>query len=196
MAFIDFAELKAKSNFSDALKLLGLALKQSGNQWRGPCPACKTGGDRALVVTEDKGYFCFADKKGGDQIALVAHVMEISAKDAADELARHVGLGVAPSKAKEAVATVPQSEGGKDGDRTFQPLSYLEPEHDAVVAIGFDTAFTAKYGIGYAPRGILRGTVAIPFRDEKGNLLGYIGATDLKLPPSFTPNIVELKRPA
>lgn len=148
MAFIDFAELKAKTTFSDALKLLELTLKQSGNQWRGPCPACKAGGDRALVVTEGKGYFCFADHKGGDQIALVAHVKEISAKDAAQELARHVGLGTVPSAGKSTVATVPQSEGGKDGERTFQPLSYLEPEHDAVIAIGFDPAFTAKHGIG------------------------------------------------
>lgn len=192
MPFVDFDDLKAKTSFEKVIALLGLALKRSGNQWRGACPRCKTGGDRALVVTEGKGYFCFTDKQGGDQLALVAHIRDCSVKDAAAFI---VGERVA-STVQTASSAVPQSETGEEGGKTFAPLSYLEPEHDAVVAIGFDMTFATKYGIGYAPKGILRGTVAIPFRDEKGNLLGYIGATDLKLPPSFTPNVVELKRPA
>ena len=71
MAFVDFAELKGKVSFSNTIEVLGLDLKQSGNQWRGKCPACNSGGDRALVVTEGKGFFCFAASQGGDQIALV-----------------------------------------------------------------------------------------------------------------------------
>ena len=91
MAFIDFAELKDKLSFGETINLLELGLKRSGNQYRGPCPACGTGGDRALVVTEGKGFFCFAEKKGGDQIALAAHILGIGAKDAAQELARRAG---------------------------------------------------------------------------------------------------------
>ena len=68
--FVDFAEVKEKISFFDAIGYLKLNLKQSGNQWRGNCPACNSGGDRALVITDGKGWFCFALKKGGDQIAL------------------------------------------------------------------------------------------------------------------------------
>jgi DNA primase len=192
MPFVDFDELKAKTSFEKIVGLLGLALKRSGNQWRGSCPRCNSGGDRALVVTEGKGYFCFSEKQGGDQLALVAHIRDCSVMEAAGFIAGEA----APRTVRTASSTVPQSDTGEEGAKTFAPLSYLEPEHDAVVAIGLDTAFATKHGIGYAPKGILRGTVAIPFRDERGNLLGYVGVTDLKLPPSFTPNVVELKRPA
>jgi hypothetical protein len=38
-------------------------------------------------------------------------------------------------------------------------------------------------GIGYAPRGLI---VAIPIRLPTGELTGYIGVTEAKLPKSFT----------
>ena len=90
--FVDFALVKEKVSFADAISYLNLNLKPSGNQWRGKCPACNSGGDRALVVTEGKGFFCFALKKGGDQIALAAHILDLSAKDAAQELAGRAGI--------------------------------------------------------------------------------------------------------
>jgi len=67
----------------------------------------------------------------------------------------------------------------------FCKLIYLEPDHPAVEAIGLSSEDAERIGAGYAPRGILKGTVAIPVRDESGKLLGYIGAIDVKLPPSF-----------
>jgi hypothetical protein len=76
--FIDFADVKAKVSFAETVALLKLDLKSSGNQWRGPCPACNAGGERALVVTEGRGFFCFSLKKGGDQIALAADVTPVS----------------------------------------------------------------------------------------------------------------------
>jgi len=53
-SFIDFAALKERISVEAAIPLLGLSLKQQNGQWRGPCPACKSGGDRALVVTPSK----------------------------------------------------------------------------------------------------------------------------------------------
>lgn len=194
MPFIDFEEVKNAVSFEATLSHLSLDLKKSGNQWRGPCPACASGGDRALVVTEGKGFFCFALKKGGDQISLVAHVLGISVKDAAAELAERAGMvpsrkGTVPSR------TVPGSEGA--GGSKLSPLSYLEPEHDAVLALGFDPEVAKALGIGYAPRGVCRGSIAVPIRDEKGNLLGYLGVQDITyLPPDFQTNVVPLKRPA
>lgn len=194
--FIDFTELKQRVSIETAASLLRLSLKPGNNQLRGPCPTCKEGGDRALVITPGKGaFYCFALKKGGDQIALAAHILDLSVKDAAQELASRAGLGTntgTVSTRNNSKSTVPESEGAKEGARTFQALTYLEPEHDAVSAVGFDTDFAKAHGIGYAPKGILRGTVAIPFRDAEGNLLGYIGATELTLPPTFMgQNIVD-----
>lgn len=197
-SFIDFADVKEKISFAEAISLLSLELKASGNQWRGPCPACRSGGDRALVVTEGRGFFCFALKKGGDQISLAAHVLGISAKDAAVELAVRAGIvpegkGTVPSTSTRP-GTVPESEGGADSK--LAPLSYIEHEHDAVLAIGFDPEFCKQHGIGYAPRGIMRGTIAIPFRDEHGTLLGYIGVEDCRIPADFQTNVVPYRKRA
>jgi DNA primase len=196
--FIDFAEVKEKVSFADALSLLSLDLKRSGNQWRGPCPVCRSGGDRALVVTEGRGYYCFALRKGGDQIALAAHILGIPVKEAAQELAERAGIvpvrkGTVPSTSTSP-GTVPESEGG--GGSKLSPLSYLEAEHDMVAAVGFDPDFCKTHGIGYAPRGIMRGTIAIPFRDEHGTLLGYIGVEDCRIPADFTTNVVPLRKRA
>lgn len=196
MAFVDFSELKAKVSFGKTCSILGLDLKQAGNQWRGVCPTCKTGGDRALVITEGKGYFCFADSKGGDQIALVGHILNLSVKEAAAHLAQAAGIVQVPSTNTSTVRTVPESESGKQGERTLAPLAYLETDHPAVDAIGFDTEVAKTLGIGYAPRGIMRGTVAVPIRDEDGQLVGYLGITEARLPPNFQSNVVKFPKSA
>lgn len=184
MAFVDFAELKARVSFADAITLLGLTLKHSGNQWRGACPACKSGGDRALVITEGKGFFCFASKKGGDQIALTGHILDLAVKEAAQELAERFGIVPDRNSTVPRKSTVPESEGGSE-TKKLAPLSYLEHEHPAVEAVGFDPEIAKELGIGYAGRGIMRGTVAVPIRDQHGTLLGYIGIMEAKLPADF-----------
>ena len=190
--FVDFAEVKEKVSFFDTIGHLKLDMKQSGNQWRGACPTCKSGGDRALVITDGKGWFCFAFKKGGDQIALAAHILEIGVKEAALELAHMAGIVTSTSTRTN--QTVPQSEEVKGKD--LEPLSYLEPEHDAVIAIGFDTDVATSLGIGYAPRGIMRGTVAVPIRDAHGVLKGYIGIEGATLPADFQTNVVPFQKRA
>ena len=52
--FVDFEALKARVKIEQAIPLLGLKLRQHGDQYRGPCPACKNGGDRALAINSGK----------------------------------------------------------------------------------------------------------------------------------------------
>ena len=75
MPYIDFADLKSRVSMERTIERLSLELRKNGNQLRGFCPACKTGGDRALAITPSKQmFYCFAGQAGGDQIALVAHI--------------------------------------------------------------------------------------------------------------------------
>src|SRR5437879_5879828 len=93
--YIDFAELKQRFSISQVVQMLGLTMRKSGAQLRSQCPACK-GTDRALAVTTERGsYYCFDERKGGDQIALCAHVLGISARQAAEHIAKHFGLDTA-----------------------------------------------------------------------------------------------------
>jgi hypothetical protein len=184
MSFLDFDAIKQRVSLEDAMKMLGLVMKPSNNQFRGPCPTCKDGGPRTLVITPGKGFYCFTAKAGGDQIALVAHIKGVSAKEAAQFLAGDSPRG-----------TVPESESGSE-TKKLAPLPYLEHEHPAIDAVGFAPEFCKAHGIGYAGKGLMRGYVAIPFRDEHGTLLGYVGVQDAKLPPDFTPNVVAFKKSA
>lgn len=189
-SFIPFDEVKAKVSFTDAIQYLDLAMKKSGNQWRGVCPKCG-GQDRGLVLTEGRGAYCFSEKKGGDVIWLAGHVLKLAPKEAAQHLAERAGLVEQPTTRSR---TVPESE---EGERGLSPLSYLEPDHELVVALGFDPEFCKRQGIGYAPRGVCRGSVAIPFRDERGVLLGYLAVEDLTyIPPDFQTNVVPFKKQA
>lgn len=196
MPYVDFADVKQRFSIEDAVTKLGLKMRREKDKLRSACPTCKSSGDRAIVVTPDKNaFYCFQAKGGGDQIALVAHIKACSVRDAAVFLAG--GNCTVPSTSNSTSQQFPESEGGKQGNRTLAPLSYLQTDHELVVALGFDTEFCAKHGIGYAPKGIMRGTVAIPFRDEHGVLLGYIGVEgEVRLPADFTTNVVAFKRSA
>ena len=168
--FIDFQEIKQKHDIGDIADRLGLKLKKTGAQLRGPSWNGE-GDERAIVITPAKAVFYnFATQEGGDCIKLVSLVKGITPKEAAEWI-----VGAEPEKTKK-----PEAERG------FRQLDYLEANHDAVQALGFDAEDAEKLGIGYAPRGVMRGKVAVPIRLEDGTLTGYIGITDCQVPPKWS----------
>lgn len=187
--FIDFARLKEEIGIEQIVSMLNLDMKEKGDQFRGACPACEA--DRVLVVTKSKQlFYCFSAEKGGDMIALVAHVESCSNREAAERIAEHFRLDHGKTETK--VSRETETEG-------FKPLDYLEHDHPAVEAVGFEPADAQQLGIGYASKGVLRGTVAIPVRLPDGTLAGYIGITEAKLPGKWhgiAENVVSLKKRA
>lgn len=191
MPYIDFNEVKKQVSIEVAVQRLGFKTTKSGHQLRAACPACKQGGDRALAITPQKSlFYCFAAQVGGDQIALTAHIREIGAKEAAEWL---VGTVQNSSVSSTSTSTVSKN----DANASLPPLEYLEYEHQAVEALGFDPAVARFLGIGYAGKGLMKGTVAIPIRLMDGTISGYIGITEAKLPGKWRgipeSNIVRLK---
>lgn len=174
MAFLDFQTIKDGNKIEDIAERLGLQLIERNNQLRGPCPVSEAGGERALCITPSKqAFYSFGAKKGGDVIALVAFIKEIEAKDAA--------AWIVGDSSNE--STVPK-EKGKPSEG-FKPLDYLEADHDAVIALGFEPEDAQRIGAGYAKRGVMRGTVAVPVRVSDGTLVGYIGISEAVLPGSW-----------
>ena len=195
--FLDFQQLKEAFDFDDAIEFLGLKLNAENNQLRGKCPACNSGGARGLVITPGRGYFCFGAKKGGDQIALVAHVKGIGMRDAAmliqEELVPAVPASTRTSR------TVPDKHPERDDSAANQlaVLDYLQHDHEMVQAIGFTAEDAEALGIGYCAKGTLRGHVAVPVRLEDGTLSGYVGIDDAKLPTRWHGlNIVPFRKRA
>jgi DNA primase len=178
---VDFRSVKERFDIEKVAQLLGLQLRQAGQAFRGPCPACESGGERALVITPAKGvWYCWTAHVGGDQLALAAHIRKTEVKDAAEWL----DGGKSDTKPER-----------KEG--TFQPLD-LDHEHAAVVALGFEPADAEQLGIGFASKGIMKGLVAIPIRLPSGDLAGYIGVSEIeKLPPRWhLGNVVPIKKTA
>jgi len=170
-SFVDFAEVKARCSIEQAAKLLGLQTTEERSQLRSPCPVCG-GGPRAIVITAANNLFhCFTAKVGGDQIALVSHVKGVSQKDAAALM-----LGSETKDTVQSTGTV---------QHKFPPLDYLEADHITVEALGLSPETAEALGIGYAPRGMMKGYVAVPIRLSTGELTGYIGITEAKLPKEF-----------
>lgn len=171
--YIDFNEVKAANPIAVVVEKLGLDLKKSGTSLRGTCPACESTNNRNLVVTPEKNvYYCFADGKGGDQLGLVSHINKLSLREAAEFLAG---------------ADAPKEKPKAEPSEGFKPLDYLIHDHEAVEALGFAPDVALALGIGFAPRGILKGTVAVPLRNRNGTIAGYIGLTDVdKLPPKWS----------
>lgn len=63
----DFHLIKEQVTIDAVAQQLGLELRPAGLAHRGPCPACGTGGPRALVVTPSKQlFYCFSAGIGGD----------------------------------------------------------------------------------------------------------------------------------
>ena len=190
MSFIDFAALKQRVAIETVLPALQLEMRETNGQYRGPCPSCQSGGKRTLVVTPAKSaFYCFAGHTGGDVIALVAHVRDCSMKEAAEFLAEVTGQG---SEADDHRRTVP-GERSKEAAKSLQPLAYLQAEHEAVAGLGLAPETCTAFGAGYAPKGIMRGRLAIPIRDALGNLAGYCGqavkgeSPELIFPSGFDP---------
>lgn len=172
--FLNFEEIKAANPIEDVAQRLGINGTKSGSSIRAKCPVCESSGDRNLSISPDKGiWYCFTLGKGGDVIALASHVKRIGTKEAAAWIA---------GSYQQAKEKAPKGETPSEG---FKPLEYLQYDHEAVVALGFEPGDAERLGIGYAARGILRGKVAIPVRLANGQLAGYVGVTECHLPPSW-----------
>lgn len=192
---LDFAALKSQVSIEELIPFLDLQMKKTGNAFRGKCPACNSSNDRALVITPSKGaYYCFAEQKGGDCLSLVSHVKNIGVRQAAQEIADHFGLNEKQGAKSTPVPQEPESskptvsQAAKESDPTattsLKPLTYLVYEHETVQALGLDPKAAENLGVGFAPKGLMRGRIVFPIYGY-GVLLGYIGVqpgADVKLP--------------
>jgi DNA primase len=179
MPFVDFAELKTRVSIEQAVQMLGLKLTLHGNQYRGPCPVCQSGGDRALIVTPAKGmFYCFSKKTGGDVIALTAHIRGTTVKDAADHLDRAFGtVQNSTSTVSKSRATAPQAPEARK-QPAFDPEAYaarLDASHASLAPLGISAETLKAWKAGYASSGTNRGRLAIALHDRDGNVLGFAG---------------------
>lgn len=182
----DFKQIKETVAIDKVAHMLGLTMKKSGPQLRSACPTCKNGGDRALAITVDRGsYYCFAERKGGDCIALACHILGITPRDAGEQIAKHFGLD-----SSSTTPPAPQKEAATPPARGMAALEDLDPLAPEVEALGISPSTADILGIGYRDRGVLGAGVYLPLRTADGTLVGYMRVNlDDELPFRFPPNL-------
>src|SRR5215831_13774005 len=88
--YLSFEQIKESVDMRQAAQFLGLEMTWKGDQGRSECPACQSGGNRALSVNLTKrSFYCFSARAGGDVISMVAHVNGVRQRDAAGLLHKH-----------------------------------------------------------------------------------------------------------
>jgi DNA primase len=170
-----------------------------GDVLRGACPICKANNGTAFVVTPAKNiFYCFAEKKGGSVIDLVARMKGITEPQAGQLLAQHFGLDGTGKAADNAPAA---SEGKQERKAAgFDPLEYqrsLDPSHAGLKDCGIPEATIRDFDGGYCVKGLNRGRLTLPVHDAEGNILGFMGLAlkgeqpaiqfpkDFQIPPFF-----------
>ncbi len=191
----DFQAIKAQASFEKVLEMLAVPFKVSGEQLRAKCPICNDPNERGLVCTPAKGlYYCFHEKQGGDIIKLVSLALHISEKEAAEKIAKHLGLETgkqSPTKAEPAKTVADKKVG-------LQPLDYLQTDWDGRDDLSISPETLIHFGAGYAPKGMMQGRLAVPLHDKDGTLLAYVGVAlkpeeareRYKFPKDFTPDLI------
>ncbi|MBK3666192.1 hypothetical protein JJE66_33845 [Bradyrhizobium diazoefficiens] len=195
---INFKELKEHVSLHQAKDFLGLSWTQKGGEFRTKCPACNRGDDRCLVVTvsgEKTGFSCWASthkgvdgklkpEHSGDQLALVAHVKQVTVRRAAEMLVDHFGN---PKKLERAVNQALK-------DRGIAALDHLEFDHKVLGLAGMPADVCTALGLGYSKRGPMAGRVCVPIRMDDGTLVGYCGlaiSPDEDVPFIFHKSVIE-----
>ncbi len=200
--YVDFSLLKENISVDAAASYLGLVMRRSGDQLRGPCPACKSAGPRALAInTAKQSYYCFGQGRGGDVIALAAHVLGLPMKDAATQLAQMSGTvhsdavprrGTVPGTVPAPASPTRQSK--RPGFDAAAYAAKLDPDHEALEPLGLSSVTLKRFQAGYSLTGLNRGRLALPVHDLEGKVLAYIGraVSDEQQPLIVAPNGFDL----
>lgn len=199
--WVDFRAVKRRVSLEDVLFTyygLGDALTRRGNKVTGACPIHRGTSARAFSADLSRNvYHCFSKcRSGGNQLDLVARREDISIREAALRLdAFFKDRKVAPqpepaptarAEAPAEVTVTPMAEppsappsGGDPAPLPNPPISVrlaLRGDHPHLLDDrGLTPETIAHFGVGYCGRGILRGTIATPVRNEDGELVAYLG---------------------
>ncbi|HEU68831.1 MAG TPA: DNA primase [Candidatus Acetothermia bacterium] len=146
-------ELEEIKSRVDIVELIGryIALKPSGQRFKGRCPF-HPDDTPSLVVSPDKGlWHCFGCHAGGDAIGFLMKIERLSFPEALARLARELGIEVRVGEGK-----------GKLLQANEQAVHYFASElrkpsgkkaRDYLLGRGIGEGLWTRYKLGYAPAG-------------------------------------------
>lgn len=207
--WVDFREVKDRVSMAMVLAHFGIDMKGTGSKLVGCCPLHDGDNPRAFHVDTEKNVWkCFTgcdktDRSGGGVIDFVAKKEGVEFRDAALILKQwfltdarehkkrrqsRVKL-IRPQRNTEQGAQKSEPPAAAAHDVVNPPLDfklhlrhehpYLQDERQVPVELA------EEFGIGYCPRGIMAGRIAIPIHDKDGNLVAYAGRDTKDREPKY-----------
>lgn len=221
--FIDFTYVKEHADFEQLLAHYGVKIaSRTDGQLRVHCPFHDDRKPSCGIDTAKNRFNCFAgscDAKG-NILEFVARMESSDLRTAAETLAGICDIALAPPKTpvraeKRPMEKAPSQATGKAASEKPKaapraaetppepvnpPLTFelkLDPAHPYLAERGITPAIAATFGLGYANRGMMKGRLCIPIRNQAHDLVAYAGRWALgdetipegedryKLPPAF-----------
>lgn len=152
MPSVDVEEVKARLNI---VELIGryIALKPSGQRFKGRCPF-HPDDTPSLIVSPDKGlWHCFGCHAGGDAIGFLMKIERLSFPEALSRLARELGIEIRTAGGEGRAKLLQANE---------QAVQYFARElrrpsgkkaRDYLLGRGLGEKEWERYKLGYAPEG-------------------------------------------
>jgi len=223
--WVDFREIKEKVGIENILshyEILG-DLKRKDDELIGSCPFHDDGGYSQTCFhanTVKNIFHCFSCKAGGNVFDFVSAAEDISIRDAACLIQKW--FDIVPQEARAVRGKIrarikknEQKNGHKPvkvgrntkrvkrGEEPNQPLTFelknLDEKHAYLKERNLKEETIKHFGLGYCSRGLMKGWIVIPVRNEKGELVAYAGRyageppekePRYKLPPKFQKHLV------
>ena len=209
--WIDFKEIKEKVRIEDILKHYDLleGLKRRNDELVGFCPIHdknQYNKDSFCANTKKNNWHCFACGAGGNILDFVAQMEEVEIREAALLVQSWFGItseGKELAKEKREERKPKREKAEFEKEPVNSPLTFelknLDPNHPYLKERGLEKETIKVFGLGYCPRGLMKGRIAIPIHNENGELVAYAGRypgdppegePKYKLPPKFQKHLV------
>lgn len=178
---VDFETLKDVVQIRDVMEFYGIDIPHdAGTKWRAPCPIHKGTNDTAFSVDEGNNrWFCFNCGEGGSVIDFIRLLKGLSLSAAAELLSKDLELGNLGSVSRDMKvhrATNRKVKAWQDwkkpppalGDEDVPDTIDLEEGYR-----GLSRSTIDAFGLRRVPGNGWGTGIYIPFRSDKGTLLGY-----------------------
>ena len=179
--FIGFNQLKQSVTMEQVLGRYGLLekLRRSGDSLSGVCPLHQGHNPTQFRVSLSQNcWICFGDcHAGGSIIDFVSRMEKVGIREAGLLLQDWFNLG--PVNGKEAPRPVVKDKVIPFRKESNPPLRFslgaLDGAHPYLQERGLTAETISTFGLGYCPHGLLRGWIAIPIHNAKGQVVAYAG---------------------
>lgn len=219
--WVDFKKVKEALSIERVLGHYNLSLKPAGEgELRGRCPFHEDTKPSFSVNKVKNVFHCFGCSAKGNVLDLIRLKEGVDVRRAALLAVEWFDIGgavkeppkskktpqnqKAKEKAKEPETKPPrQPEAPKPAQKVNKPLTFqlkLDQDNEYLKSRGVDPELAQFFGVGYCSRGMMKGRIAIPIHNERGEPVAYLGrwpGEDLPegeskylLPPGFHKNLV------